>query len=157
MSDEYQPPSEFLQALVRDDAPLTLGEFAEANLRRLIAMTRDADPANRDWATFLLAQEDLDTDEVREALLSAADDEHDCVRAEAILGLAQRDKALALPFLQRELSGDSVALPMFEAACLVADPSLIENLSAFAEPSGNEMLDQLVLEAIEACQAGRSL
>jgi hypothetical protein len=156
MSERYEPPSEFLQALLHDDAPLAVGAHAESNLRRLIAMTKDVHPANRDWATFLLAQQDLDTDEVREALLGAADDEDGFVRAEAILGLAQRDKALALPLLQRELSGESVALPLFEAACVVADPSLLADLLAFAEPSGNSRLDGLALEAIDACKAGKS-
>ncbi|MBA2636525.1 MAG: HEAT repeat domain-containing protein, partial [Sphingomonas sp.] len=89
----------------------------------LIALTRDEHSANRDWATLLLAQQDTDTAEVREALLGAAEDENEYVRAEAILGLAQRDKALALPLLQRELGHERVAVPLFEAAALVADPS----------------------------------
>ena len=106
-------------------------------------MTRDKDPANRDWATLLLAQEDIDTSQVRDALLRAAEDEHECVRAEAILGLAQRDKALALPLLQRELRGEQVAMPLFEAAALVAHPSLAEDLREFASPSGDSFLDEL--------------
>ena len=92
---------------ILDDTVIELvgGEHAEANLARLIAMMRDKDPANRDWATLLLAQQDFDTPRVRDALLGAAEDENEYVRAEAILGLAQRDKALALPLLQRELRG----------------------------------------------------
>ncbi|HEY0311973.1 MAG TPA: HEAT repeat domain-containing protein [Allosphingosinicella sp.] len=121
--------------LLDDDAPLTRDEHGDANLHRLIGMTSDAHPANRDWATLLLAQQDIDTQEVREALLRAAQDENEFVRAEAILGLAQRDKALALPFLQRELSSESVPLPLFEAASIVADPLLAADLRAFTEPS----------------------
>lgn len=155
MTERCEPSSDFLKALIADDAPLVRGEHAEANLGRLIEMTRDDDPANRDWATLLLAQQEIDGREIREALLEAADDENDCVRAEAILGLAQRDKAIALRLLQRELSAESVALPLFEAASIVAHPSLATDLRAFAEPSGDDFLDGLVLEALRACEAAR--
>ena len=115
-------------------------------------MTRDKDLANRDWATLLLAQEEIDTPEVRDALLRAAEDEHECVRAEAILGLAQRDKSLALPLLQRELRGEQVAMPVFEAAALVADGSLADDLREFASPSGDVFLDELATKTLAACE-----
>ena len=153
MAEGYLPPSDFLKTLIEDDAPLVGGDHAYANLTRLIEMTHDKDPANRDWATLLLAQEDIDTSQVRDALLRAAEDEHECVRAEAILGLAQRDKAVALPLLQRELRGEQVATPLFEAAALVADPSLAEDLRAFASPSGDTFLDELASKALAACEA----
>jgi hypothetical protein len=76
MAERYEPPSEFLKALIDDDAPLVGGPHAEANLRRLVEMTRDKHPANRDWATLLLAQQDMDTSEIRDALLRAAEDEN---------------------------------------------------------------------------------
>jgi len=34
-------------------------DTADENLRRLIDMIRDPDPANRDWATLILAQQEL--------------------------------------------------------------------------------------------------
>ena len=151
MTERYEPPSDFLKALINDDAPLIGGEHAEANLRRLVEMTGDTDPANRDWATLLLAQQDIDTPQVRNALLRAAEDENEYVRAEAILGLAQRDKALALPLVQRELSGALVPLPLFEAAAIVAHPSLAADLRAFTEPSGDDFLDGLAIKALRAC------
>lgn len=150
--DRYVPPSAFLQSLIDDEGPL-LGSEAEANIRRLIEMTRDEHPANRDWATLLLAQQDIDTPEVRIALLAAAEDENEYVSAEAILGLAQRDRALALPHLQRALAADAVALPLFEAAALVADASLVDDLREFTSPSGNDLLDELATEALRACEA----
>lgn len=153
MGDRYEPPSDFLKAVIDDAAPLHGGDHAEANLRRLIEMTGDQHPANRDWATLLLAQLDLDTPRIREALLRAAEDECDAVRAEAILGLAQRDRRLALPLLRRELARSSVPMPIFEAAALVADPSLVSDLRAFAAPSGNEPLDRAARDALEACEA----
>jgi hypothetical protein len=115
-------------------------------------MTRDAQTANRDWAAFLLGQKDIDTPEVRTALLAAAEDEDVYVRAEAICGLAQRDTSLALPLVQRELSGESVAMPIFEAATIVAHPSLAADLRRFVEPSGNVSLDRLAVEALQACE-----
>ncbi len=152
MTERYEPPSDFLKMLIADDSPLAGNEQADANLRCLIAMTSDAHPANRDWATLLLAQQAIDTPEVRQALLRAADDENEDVRAEAILGLAQRDKALALPLLQRELSGETVSLPLLEAAIIVAHPSLVTDLRAFAEPSDDDFLDGFALEALKACE-----
>jgi HEAT repeat protein len=67
----------------------------------------------------LLAQRDIDATDVREALLTAAQDENEYVRAEAILGLAERDHPLALPLLRWELSNERIAVPLFEAAALV--------------------------------------
>lgn len=152
MAESYLPPSDFLKALIDDDAPLVGGDQADANLARLIEMTGDKDPANRDWATLLLAQQDIDTPTVRAALLSAAEDEHEYVRAEAILGLAQREKALALPLLRRELRGERVAMPLFEAAAIVADPSLADDLRDFANPSDDGFLDELAIRALAACE-----
>lgn len=153
MPKRYEPPSDFLKALINDEAPL-VGEHGQANLCRLIEMTADREVANRDWATLLLAQQEIDTPVVRDALLSAADDENEHVRAEAILGLARRQKSAALPFLRRELTHESVPLSLFEAAIIVADPSLTEDLRAFAEPSGDRFLDGIAAEALRACQGG---
>lgn len=151
--DRYEPPNAFLKALINDDAPLT-GVDGESNRRRLMMLMRDDDAANRDWATLLLAQQDLDTDEVRQALLTAAEDENEYVRAEAILGLAQRNKAIALPLIRRELGRERVAVPLFEAATLVADPSLVNDLREFAAPSDDAFLDELAAKALRACEAG---
>jgi HEAT repeat protein len=153
MADRYLPRSDFLRAVIADDAPLSGGAFAEANLDRLIAMTRDPDRSNRDWAAMLLSQHEGDTPEIRAALLAAARDEDPAVRAEALSGLAARDPALALPLLHEALAADDVPLPVFEAAALAPHPSLVEALRPFAEPSGNEFLDGLVLEALAACEA----
>jgi hypothetical protein len=150
--DRYEPPSDFLKSLIDDDTPLT-GADGEGNRRRLIMLMADEHPANRDWATLLLAQQDFDTEEVRQALLAAAEDENEYVRAEAILGLAQRDRALALPLVRRELGHERVAVPLFEAAALVEDPSLVDDLRYFSEPSDDPMLDELATKALSACEA----
>jgi len=153
MTERYLPSSSLLRAFIDADEPLTKGDDAEVNLLHLISLTEDDDPVNRDWATLLLSQQEIDTPQVRAALLHAAEDENQVVRAEAIFGLAQRDEALALPLLQRELSGSSVPYTVFEAAALVAHPSLVRDLSTFAEPSGDSFLDNAALKALHACQA----
>ncbi len=134
--------------------PLSGGRFGERNFQLLVEMTTDPDRANRDWAVMLLAQQERDTPQVREALLRAARDEDEYVRAEAILGLAMIDRALALPLVKDALAGTSATLPIFEAAVLVAHPSLIEDLRAFEEPSDEPWLDELVIKALEACENG---
>jgi hypothetical protein len=152
MSESYEPASDFLKMVAAEEAPLSGSLLAEENLQRLIAMTRDADLSNRDWATMLLAQEDIDTTEVRAALLNAMADEDDVVRAEALLGLARRDAALALPFALKALAAPSACMAVFEAAELIADPSLIDHLRPWTLPSGNDWLDQSARNALAACK-----
>jgi HEAT repeat protein len=152
MSGRYEPPSDFLKTVIADEIPFGDNQWGRSNLRKLIDMMRDDDRANRDWATLLIAQQEIDTAEVREALLRAAVDEDEHVRAEAILGLAQRDPALALPLLRSALSGETASMAIFEAATLVADPSLIDDLRAFAISSDNSFLDELARDALEACE-----
>ena len=154
MTDRYEPDSDFLKAVVAEEVPLSGSDFADVNMRQLIAMTRDDDPSNRDWATMLLASEGADTPEIREALLSAANDENDVVRAEALVGIARRDRDLALPLVLKALSGEWAVMPLFEAAALVADPALVDVLKPWTEPSDNEWLDQLACDALAACEKG---
>lgn len=150
MAQKYLPPSPLLRAIIAEEAPS--GTDDPATLLKLISLTRDSEPANRDWATLLLSQEGGDTPMVRAALLNAAHDEDAIVRAEAVLGLASRDPALALPFVQEALRADSVALPILEAAALCADPSLIADLRIWTEPSDQPDLDRLAAEALTACE-----
>ena len=154
MTERYEPASDFLKAVVAEQVPLSGSGFADANMRQLIALMRDADVSNRDWATMLLASQEADTPEIREALLSATNDENDVVRAEALVGIAQRDRALALPLVIKALSGELASMPVFEAAALVADPALVEVLRPWTEPSENEWLDQLAREALAVCEKG---
>jgi hypothetical protein len=100
---------------------------------------------------MLLAQHEVDTAEVREALLSAAADENEYVRGEAIRGLALRDPATALPLIEAALAEDFVCLQIFEAAEVVAHPSLIERLQDFS--TGDDFIDQCARDALAACQS----
>jgi hypothetical protein len=154
MSEGYHPTSDFLKAVAAEEVPLVGGGFAAANLRRLIDMTKDEDRSNRDWATLLLSQQDIDTSEVREALLLAAIDEDEAVRSEALLGLAQRDRLVALPFAVTALSANIAYMAVFEAAALIADPSLVDLLRPWTEPSDDVFFDELARKAMAACEAG---
>lgn len=128
MNEPYVPKSDFIWMVANEDAPLTGSEAADHNLRLLIALTRDADTSNRDWATMVLAQQELDTAEVREALLAATNDSDACVRAEALQGLAERDKELALPLVERELRQHECGYGTFRSARILAHPSLLDGL-----------------------------
>lgn len=152
MGERYRPKSEFLKAVIADEAPLT-GWAGEGNLRLLVEMTTDADWSNRDWATMLLGQLELDTPAIRAALLRAATDEDITVRGEAALGLAKLDPALALPFVQKALASDAVGIPMLEAAVLCAHPSLVADLRVWAEPSNEPDVDSYAVDALAACEA----
>ena len=151
VDEGYSPPSDFLCSIVAEDVPLSGSPFAEANLCRLILLTGDPDHANRDWATFLLAQSEIDTPEVRAALLKVAYANDDIVRDEALSGLAQRDPTLALPLVQEALRGKNITGPALEAAELCAHPSLIADLRVWAEPSDGAHVDERAAEALAAC------
>jgi HEAT repeat protein len=154
MSERYEPASIFLKAVIAEQVSLHGSDEAEANLRRLIAMTTDSDTSNRDWATLLLSQADIDTPEVRAALLRAAGDRDPIVRSEAMLGLAQRDTKLALPLVQKELQGECASLQLFEAAELIADRALVDCLEPWTEASDWSEHDQAARDALAACSRG---
>lgn len=152
MADRYEPTSEFLKAVAfGEDVPLSGNEFADQNRHAVIALMRDDDRSNRDWATLLIAQLDLDTAEIREALLQAAQDEDEDVRAEATLGLAQRDAAVALRFVKDGLTRGAVLIQVLEAAELLAHPSLIDDLSHFIDPSEDPYFDSQARRSFAAC------
>lgn len=154
LEGNYAPASQFLRMVASDEVPLSGSDMAEDNLRRLIDFTRDADVSNRDWATFLLAHVDIDTAEVRQALLAAAEDSNIDVRAEALEGLAMRDKLLALPLVERELAKDKCGLGAFEAARLIAHPALTGLLRKFHFPESD--VYNAVRAAINACEGSSS-
>jgi hypothetical protein len=91
----------------------------------LTRLSSDPDRDVRNWATFGLAQlTDLDSPKIRDALLARADDDDSEIRGEALLGLARRGDARALPLVRRELSGEFHGDWAVEAAELLADPGL---------------------------------
>jgi hypothetical protein len=150
--EPYLPASSFLNSVANEEVVLDESDFGNANLRLLIQLTQDADRSNRDWATMLLASYGPKTDQVRDALLAAAEDEDEIVRAEAIEGLVERDRDKALALVKRELSGELVSVPLLYAAKELADPSLVTLLEPFAMPSGDDYIDGIANDALMACQ-----
>lgn len=142
--------------ILDDEVPLTGSEFAERNLQRLIELSRDKDKSNRDWATLFLAQladhDGLERPDILAALLTAADDADQDVRSEAILGLTTVKHKRALSLVARELQENNASLPIFEAAELLADPILINDLEDFQEPSEEPFVDEAARRALEACR-----
>jgi len=152
MDDGYLPTSDFLRSVLADEVPLNASDFGRANLAKLIAMTRDPDPSNRDWATLFVAQQDELTGDILDALVQAADDDDPRVAAEAILGLANHRVAIALPLAKRALQSGQVMKNIFEAAAVLAHPSLADHLRPFAFESDDKYLDELVCEALAVCE-----
>ena len=148
----YRPPSSFLNSVANDEVAIDDTEFGKSNLRLLVQLTRDADRSNRDWATMLLSIHGPMTDEVRDALLLAAEDQDVIVRAEAIEGLTERDPKKALALIKRELSREFVSVPLLYAATHLADPSLVPFLEPFVIPSGDDYIDSIAVGALQACQ-----
>lgn len=95
-----------------------------------------------------------DTPVTREALIAAADDDDCDVRGEAIEALAERDASIALPLVQRDLSRSPCGYGVFVAAARIADPSLVEPLITFDRDTDAGWIDDLIRDAIRACQSG---
>jgi HEAT repeat protein len=162
VSDEpalYHPASDFLMVVLNEEAPLSGSPHGDANLALLIDLTRDVDKSNRDWAVFILAQTEFDTPEIRVAFKHALGDEDEDVRAEALVGIAKRDPAFALPHvlsqLEKLLEAGWFDEFVLEAAGYVADPTLLPALRAIRDQFqniDNEVMAGMYLkEALESC------
>ncbi|HYF65513.1 MAG TPA: hypothetical protein VD886_21985 [Herpetosiphonaceae bacterium] len=107
------------------------GQDDLAAVAALAELSADEDAHNRDWATFALArQTDLDTPELRAALLARLDDSDPETRGEAMLGLARRGDRRVVPTIGRDLAGEFNGDWPIEAAELIADPALRPPLQA---------------------------
>src|SRR5262249_32611721 len=122
----------------------------------LVELSRDEDRDTRDRATFAIGQQtEIGSPEPRRALVEGAGDADAGIGGEALIGLAQRRDARALPLVQRELSGPFHGDWAVEAAELLADPSLLpllESLRARLEPEDRIRFQRSFRSAIEACQ-----
>ncbi|MFC4255223.1 lyase [Altererythrobacter xixiisoli] len=145
MTDRYLPTSPFLLDAIAEKVILFDDPAAEENLRLLMFLTGDQDAINREWAIYLLAEDQIDTPAVRDILQRAAGDSDEAVRAEAILGLAQRDTSIALPLVVGELRADDPLPSVIEAAELCGLPQLtVTQLGQPAcQPETGIPLDQL--------------
>jgi len=95
-------------------------------IRGLIELAKDQVPDVRNWAAFGLGSMiDIDSPEIREALVPLLDDVDVEIRGEALIGLAKRHVPRVLPALIRELSGKFNGDWCLEAAELLGDPVLL--------------------------------
>jgi HEAT repeat protein len=98
---------------LRDGAPA---------LATLIALSRDTDPEVRDWATFAIAQQsEVDSPEVRQALVDRLDDTDAETRGEAMVGLAKRGDTRAEAAVAAAMTQTDVNPLVLEAADLIAE------------------------------------
>lgn len=127
-------------------------------LAALIALSDDPDLDVRNWATFGLASMvSTDTPDLRAALLVRTEDADSEVRGEALIGLAARHDACVLPALRRELAGVFHGDWCVEAAELLGDASLRDELGALRarlgaadEAAFGDAFDQALLACTKA-------
>lgn len=119
------------------------------SIRQLIRLSRDNAATIRDWATFALGTlTEVDSGEVREALVDRLEDPDDATREEALFGLARRGDVRAVAVLQRVLAPDTASWLALEAAAAIADPTLVPQLLALRPWDESE---ELLEDAIQAC------
>jgi len=115
---------------VRFSVAFALGNFPNEPLAAatLIPLTRDEDSDVRDWAVFGLGVlGDIDSAEIRDALLQRLLDPDEDVREEAAVGLGKRQDLRLLPTLRRMLQAPELKVRVAEAASamlgLAEDPA----------------------------------
>lgn len=113
-----------LPFLTHGDPPTS--EMVQACIR----LSGDPDASVRDWACTALGTQwrEVDTTELRDALAARLDDPHDDTRCEALVGLAYRRDARALPRVRDALTRETGDLYLLElvAAGALSDPQLHE-------------------------------
>jgi HEAT repeat protein len=127
-------------------------------IKTLIELSRDPDDLVRDWATFGLGtQIDVDTPEIRAALLARVSDEDEETRGEALLGLARRHDPRVLEPLIKELEYYPEARynHSLEAAGEMADARLLPVLTRLKQSAGAD--DKQLDEAIQRCAEARGV
>jgi hypothetical protein len=86
------------------------------------------------------------------------DDPHEEAGLEALIGVARRDRALALPKVAALLEGEWVSSMTLDAAAIVADRSLLPALEAIADELGideDDGFDRSLREALDCCASGK--
>lgn len=135
----------------------------------LLAMTRDCAVDVRGWATFWLAnhlggsgdEDDLtDGPEVRKALWERTKDASPDVRADAVLGLAQRRDLDVEPLVSAALEGTGPEEPQYiEAAEVLRKPSLyapLLRLKSSGWGKSDTLLGKQLTVALKACAPNKN-
>ena len=147
--------------LLRWATSVTLGSYPQpAAVEALLRLATDPDDLVRDWATFSLGtQQAADTPEIRALLWLNMQDRDECVRGEALAGLAKRRDERLIDQLLLLLTPDCSVYEL-DAAETLADGRLLGALQAIAvqiprNESNGHWFNRLQ-SAIAACQASPS-
>jgi len=117
-----------------------------------IEMSADEDELVRDWATCGLGRIEVDTPDIRAALLARVVDADEITRGEALVGLARRKDQRVIQPLTKELKRYSIAEHgdySVEAAEEIADPQLLPILTRLRRSTNID--DTRLDEAIRLC------
>jgi HEAT repeat protein len=138
-----------------------MGHDDDRAVAALIALSADADPGVRDWATFSLgAQIERDSVELREALAARLGDPNKEARGEAIAGLARRGDPRALEAALAVAAGPDGRSPTLDEAIVLlgrttGDPRLVEHLERLREdPRFAEEHGEDLERALARCRLG---
>ncbi len=143
-----------------------LGQRDPLAVKTLIELSQDPDRDVRDWATFGFGRymepdtPDLDTPEIRDALLARAADPDPEVRGEAYLSLAERKDKRVIEPIARELEGEFFGIWAVEAAGILGDAefySLVKALWARLDPVNKQdsFFAGIFQRTLKACRPRR--
>ncbi len=145
-------------AEIKFGVAFALGCFFESPevVAPLIGLSADADDDVRNWATFGLGRSlDMDTKELRDALVARLSEEDPEIRGEALIGLAKRKDDRVIEPLKRELSGEFFGGWCLEAAELMSDPVFYPLLLSLRERIDGEVEGRFVDQADDAIASCR--
>jgi hypothetical protein len=115
---DFSPLARHESPAVRHAIAFALSGHNQADaIAILIELTADVDDSVRDWATFAIGtQSDVDSPEVREALVHRLVDTDQEVRGEAMVGLARRRDVGVIDCVAEALMGSNPGQLVFDAA-----------------------------------------
>lgn len=134
-----------------------LGHESSEAIDALIVLSRDPDFDTRNWAMFGLGtQIEVDTPQIRQALLVGAVDDDCEVRGEAFVGLANRKDHSVVELLLNEWRAfDDVNRLSLDAAEIIASPRLYSSLLSLQQTLDLEddvYFEKQLQGAIDACK-----
>lgn len=137
-------------ANVRHAVAASLGGVEEpAAVATLLKLSDDPDADVRDWATFGLgSMTELDTPQLRQALLARTEDSDEETRGEAIVGLARRRDVRVVAVIERELCRPDAATLVLEAVRESPQPNFLAGLKQLDRETWDL---EAVADAIAAC------
>lgn len=122
----------------------------------LIKLSRDSDHDTKNWAMFGLgSQTDLDSPEIRHALIDGLNESDSEIRGEALVGLAKRKDPRAYNAILKEWEMEDISILSLEAAEELGDPNLLQGLYDLQESldlTDDQYFRNRLKYAISSCQ-----